>query len=263
MQSDNIALLMEAMNRAQLKMVPAKKDSDNPFFHSKYADLATVWDALAPFRDESLVFTHSQAESPDGYLLLDTQITHVSGQWIRSRIKMRLAKDDPQGYCAAVTYARRSALGAMTGLVAELDDDGNAASNLPAGTTYNEKFNLSLLGMPPAPKGYAENVAAMKSFVPADPPGHRPSGVAPAPSQVPSEGTLAPGSSWIVPFGKSKGQRVCDIADNDLDWLCNYYVGKLADGKQASSRFREEWEDALLNIRAEQLQRYPDPTQEA
>ena len=239
MQSDNIGLLMEAMNRAQLKMVPAKKDSDNPFYHSKYADLATVWDALAPFRDESLVFTHGQAESPDGYLVLDTQITHVSGQWIRSRIKMRLAKDDPQGYCAAVTYARRSALGAMTGLVAELDDDGNTASNLPAGKTYAEKY------LTPAPKPAPAPV------------------VPPAPSQAPSEGTLAPGSAWIMPFGKSKGQRVCDIADNDLDWLCNYYVGKTKDPANATSRFRDEWEEALLNIRAEQLQRYPDPTQEA
>ena len=262
MQSDNIGLLMEAMNRAQLKMVPAKKDSDNPFFHSKYADLATVWDSLAPFRDESLVFTHGQAESPDGYLVLDTQITHVSGQWIRSRIKMRLAKDDPQGYCAAVTYARRSALGAMTGLVAELDDDGNTASNLPTGKTYADKHPA------PAPTPMAPSELHRRATEEAN----RPSlpthpilapVVPPAPSQAPSEGTLAPGSAWVVPFGKSKGQRVCDIADNDLDWLCNYYVGKLADGKQASSRFREEWEEALLNIRAEQLQRYPDPTQEA
>ena len=234
MQSEQVNELMAAMNRAQLKMVPAKKEHENPFFKSKYADLATVWDALAPFREEGIVLTQSPAESPDGYIVLDTQLTHLSGQWMRSRLKMRVAKEDPQGAGSALTYARRYALGCMTGLVTELDDDGNAASHAPTqARTYHA----------PAPKPVPAPV------------------VAPAPSQAPSEGTLAPGSAWIVPFGKSKGQRVCDIADNDLDWLCNYYVDKLADGKQASSRFREEWEDALLNIRAEQLQRYPDPTQ--
>ena len=204
MQSDNIGLLMEAMNRAQLKMVPAKKDSDNPFFHSKYADLATVWDALAPFRDESLVFTHGQAESPDGYLLLDTQITHVSGQWIRSRIKMRLAKDDPQGYCAAVTYARRSALGAMTGLVAELDDDGNTASNLPAGKTYAEKY------LTPAPKPAPALV------------------VPPGGSQAPSEA----GFVWRV--GKHKGESIVTIETSYLEWFAR--EGKLADHVEAASQ---------------------------
>jgi len=248
MQSDNIGLLMEAMNRAQLKMVPAKKEHENPFFKSKYADLATVWDAVAPFREEGIVLTQSPAESPDGYIVLDTQLTHLSGQWMRSRLKMRLAKDDPQGAGSALTYARRYALGCMTGLVTEIDDDGNAASHAPSGKTYNEKFNLSLLG---APQGPLAQPLTPRPVVP------------PAPSQAPSEGTLAPGSAWVVPFGKTKGQRVCDIADNDLDWLCNYYVGKTKDPANATSRFRDEWEEALLNIRAEQLQRYPDPTQEA
>ena len=152
---------------------------------------------------------------------------------------MRVAKEDPQGAGSALTYARRYALGCMTGLVTELDDDGNAASHAPAGKTYA----ANRPSLPPHP--------VLAPVVP------------PAPSQAPSEGTLAPGSAWVVPFGKTKGQRVCDIADNDLDWLCNYYVGKTKDPANATSRFRDEWEEALLNIRAEQLQRYPDPTQEA
>lgn len=140
-QSDNIGELMAAMNRAQLATTPAKKDSENPFFHSKYADLATVWDALLPFRQEGLVFTQSPMESPDGYLILETQISHISGQWTRSRLKMKVAKEDPQGYGSAITYARRYALGAMSGLVTEVDDDGNAASQpKPAPKTFGQKF---------------------------------------------------------------------------------------------------------------------------
>jgi len=143
MQSESITELMGALNRAQLAMVPAKKDSENPFFHSKYADLSTVWDALHMFRTEGIVLTQSPQESPDGYIVLDTQLTHAaSGQWMRSRLKMRVSKDDPQGYGSAITYARRYALGAMTGLVTEVDDDANGAMPVkpPQGKTFEQKY---------------------------------------------------------------------------------------------------------------------------
>jgi hypothetical protein len=39
-----------------------------------------------------------------------------------------LAKSDPQGQGSAITYARRYALMAVLGLVADEDDDGNKAS---------------------------------------------------------------------------------------------------------------------------------------
>jgi hypothetical protein len=56
-----------------------------------------------------------------------TTLAHSSGEWIRGRLKM-LPKDmSPQGFGSAITYARRYALAAIAG-VAQIDDDGNAAS---------------------------------------------------------------------------------------------------------------------------------------
>jgi len=127
-QSEQINELVAAIVKAQVKMVPASKDHVNPYFKSKYADLPSCWEAVSPFRDEGVAITQSPMEGPEGYVLLDTQLSHTSGQWMRSRLKIRVAKDDPQGYGSAITYARRYALGCMTGLVTEEDDDGNAAS---------------------------------------------------------------------------------------------------------------------------------------
>jgi hypothetical protein len=127
-QSAEINLLAEAIVTAQTQMQPAIKDSTNPFFKSKYADLSTVWAAVRPFLVNSIAITQLPMESGNHHIVLDTQLTHVSGQWMRSRITMPVSKEDPQGYGSALTYARRYALGCMTGLVTEEDDDGNHAS---------------------------------------------------------------------------------------------------------------------------------------
>ena len=233
-QSGEIDQLMAAMNRAQIVMLPALKDKVNPFFHSKYADLSSVWDALHPFRAEGIVLTQSPQESPDGYIVLDTQLTHTSGQWIRSRLKMKVGKDDPQGAGSALTYARRYALGCMTGLVTEEDDDANAASPQASTKDFATKF-------PAQAKAIQEKLAA-----PMPPP----------PMKAPVSST-APSGGWIVPFGKHKGQPVSDLLDEDVDYLLRYYLGKLGDAANATSRYRDEWEQAVLEIRAEQLTRFP------
>jgi len=83
--------------------------------------------------------------------------------------------------------------------------------------------------------------------------------VAPA---APPQGDSVDLAPFIVPFGKNKGQAITALCDADVDWLAQYYIGKMQDPKNASSRYAEEWESCLMAIRAEQLARFPDPTQE-
>ena len=135
-QSEHINELAAAIVKAQLALVPAVKDHVNPFFKSKYADLPSVWEAASSFRENGIAITQSPMDAPDEYIVLDTQLSHISGQWMRSRLKIRVAKNDPQGYGSALTYARRYALGCMTGIVTEEDDDGNAASMQQKERTY-------------------------------------------------------------------------------------------------------------------------------
>jgi len=125
--SSDIAELSAALCKAQGAMEGASKSSDNPFFKSKYADLSAVWDDVRkPFADNGL----SVVQMPCGGIgsvTLVTQITHTSGQWMRSRMTMVPVKNDPQGIGSCITYARRYSLAAMAG-VYQVDDDGNKAS---------------------------------------------------------------------------------------------------------------------------------------
>lgn len=128
-KSESIAALAGALAKAQAVMQGAKKDSENPFFKSKYADLGSVWDACrdALTKNELAVIQTTEVEDENGSIPVETMLAHSSGEWISGVLKVRPVKDDPQGMGSALTYARRYALSAMVGVAPE-DDDGNAAS---------------------------------------------------------------------------------------------------------------------------------------
>lgn len=127
-KSDSIAALAAALAKAQGQMTGALKDSSNPFFKSKYADLASVVAAIRePFSTNGLSYTQILHESQDG-VAIETLLMHGSGEWLSCGIlRLPVTKADAQGVGSAVTYARRYSLQAAVGLAAE-DDDGNAAT---------------------------------------------------------------------------------------------------------------------------------------
>lgn len=127
MQSVEIAELSASLCKAQGAMTGAVKDSTNPFFKSKYADLSAVWDDVRePFANNGISVVQMPCGGV-GSVTVITQLTHDSGQWMRSRLTMVPVKHDPQGIGSCITYARRYALAAMAG-VYQIDDDGNTAS---------------------------------------------------------------------------------------------------------------------------------------
>lgn len=127
-QSAEINELAAALSVAQGEITGALKDSANPFFKSKYADLASVWDACrTSLSKNNLAVIQVAGTNNDGAAVITTTLAHKSGQWIRGSIALMPVKSDPQGMGSALTYARRYALAAMVG-VAQVDDDANAAS---------------------------------------------------------------------------------------------------------------------------------------
>ena len=128
LQSESINELAAALAKAQGRIKGALKDTSNPFFKSKYADLASVWEACRSALSENglSVVQTTTCDNPES-VTVETQLIHSSGQWIRGCLTMRPAKSDPQGIGSTITYARRYGLAAIVGVAPE-DDDGNAAS---------------------------------------------------------------------------------------------------------------------------------------
>ncbi len=120
--------LYAAFIKAQAEIKGAVKDSNNPFFKSKYADLAACFDAIKEQFAANGLGVIQLPRVVDGELRVATRIIHSSGEFIEDDgVPVRPTKNDPQGMGSAMTYARRYGLTAMAGLP-QIDDDGNAAS---------------------------------------------------------------------------------------------------------------------------------------
>jgi hypothetical protein len=152
--SPTIGKLATALCEAQKEMGAIPKDSNNPFFKSKYADLATVSQHIIPVITKhglSISQTHSPIDScgsvteefstkdgrhvkvvtPYPLVVIHTLLMHTSGEWISSTLVIPPAKNDPQGIGSAITYGRRYSFMSIVGAVSDEDDDGNQGSGLP------------------------------------------------------------------------------------------------------------------------------------
>lgn len=123
--------LYTAMAKAFPLIEGALKDSNNPHFKSKYADLSSVVSAIKPaLSDNGLFFTQMTHEQSGG-VCVETHVHHHTGQSMSfGKLFVPAGKNDAQGYGSALTYARRYSLMTAFGVCPE-DDDGNAASANP------------------------------------------------------------------------------------------------------------------------------------
>ena len=120
--------LAAALVQAQAEFSAVPKTSVNPFYSSRYADLASVVKAAQPVLAKHGLAVSQHPTVVDGEPSLTTYLLHSSGQSLQSTMRLCAAKHDPQGQGAAITYARRFAYQAVLGLVADDDDAGNRAT---------------------------------------------------------------------------------------------------------------------------------------
>lgn len=123
-KSETLSKLAVALVKAQAEITFAKKDSNNPFFKSKYSDLPAIIDSIKPALNKNGI-SFLQIVVPEG---VETMLLHESGEFISGVTPVITAKErDPQALGSAITYAKRYGLQAIVGVPADSDDDGEAA----------------------------------------------------------------------------------------------------------------------------------------
>mgnify|MGYP003655632930 FL=1 len=126
--SESIKQIAEALVSAQKEIKFATKDSTNPHFKSKYANINSVIEAVkAPLNNNNIAILQSLSPSDDNKLHLTTRLLHSSGEWIEDTAVCPIQKQDPQGLGSAISYIRRYSISSMCALYAD-DDDGQSAA---------------------------------------------------------------------------------------------------------------------------------------
>jgi hypothetical protein len=124
-KSESIKNIAGALVKFQSSVSKVAKESNNPFFKSKYASLANILDTIQkPLSECGLAIS----QFPDANALTTIILHADSGEWMESSYVMPVAKqNDPQAMGSAMTYARRYALGSILNLNIDDDDDGEKA----------------------------------------------------------------------------------------------------------------------------------------
>lgn len=137
--SEQLNELAAALAVAQGQMKPARMNAVNPFLKNKYADLGAVMDACRDaLATNGLSFVQMAYTPPlETYgpaVGVETMLMHKSGQWLRESFVLPVGDEKGKSVMqvagSAISYARRYALAAMLGIVADEDTDGNETGKL-------------------------------------------------------------------------------------------------------------------------------------
>lgn len=167
-QSPTIGKLAGALAKAQGEIKGAIKDSENPFFKSRFANLESVSEACRPALAKYELAVIQTTVPPDEFnvfSMLVTTLAHSSGEWVRSVYLIRPLKDDPQGFGSALSYARRYSLAAIVGVVQADDDAETAMDRRPQGSSIPRTTQPATPNRPPQSRGIESNAPAPTSAV--------------------------------------------------------------------------------------------------
>jgi len=127
--SETLGEFAKAMAKVQTELKPAQKNATNPFLKNKYADLGAVIEACQELAGRNGLATVQMPFTVQGGMGITTRIIHTSGEWVEGEVTFELAEErgisNAQSAGKLLTYARRYALAAAFGVVADDDTDGN------------------------------------------------------------------------------------------------------------------------------------------
>lgn len=115
--------ISKALVQAQSEMSNPVKDSVNPFFKSKYADLNSVREAVIPVLNRHGIVVLQPVVHQDGKNFVQTILLHESGEQIESLTEIVYSKqNDAQAQGSGISYARRYGLQSFVCVGADDDD---------------------------------------------------------------------------------------------------------------------------------------------
>lgn len=140
--------LFTALALAQSEIRLATNNKENPYFKSKYADIAKIIEVSRPaLTKNGLSVIQQLLTNDEGQIVLHTLLCHSSGEWIESQIKIIPPKNDIQTFGSYTDFLRRISYASLVGVVAEDDDDDAEIAIAPTrelkarGTALNTKYN--------------------------------------------------------------------------------------------------------------------------
>jgi hypothetical protein len=130
--------LVEALAKAQGAYQAVKLDSSNPHFKSRFASYQQCCESLrGPLVANGLALPDFRPGLVNGSWVLVGTLRHISGEYLQGCAPLINPKNDMQGFGAAMTYAKRTLLMALTGgFAGEPDDDGQAVASQTGARTH-------------------------------------------------------------------------------------------------------------------------------
>lgn len=125
--SPEIDKLAAALVAAQKEMKNPAFDAKNPHFGSKYASLVSVREAVMPALAKHGLSLTQFPKYAQEYAGCVSRLMHVSGQWLEEECLLPVGKATAHAAGSCITYARRYSMQSIAGVVADEDDDANAA----------------------------------------------------------------------------------------------------------------------------------------
>lgn len=131
-----------------------EKDTQNPFFKSKYVSLDSIVSKLTPILDEKwLIVIHYTQNKEIVTKVINTEEEDIE---IESRFPL-IESNDPQKLWSCITYAKRYNLGQIFNIITDRDDDWNEASE-------NKEIEEEIEEFEPAEWFKDENLIKMSSW---------------------------------------------------------------------------------------------------
>jgi ERF superfamily protein len=148
LQSEQINEIVAALAKAQGEITVAVYDSANPHFKSKYASYEAIRKASqGALSKNGLTITHQLSQDANGKRIMVTQLSHISGQWMRSSLILPCDKETPQSIGSSITYAKRYTYSSLLAMSSDEDEDGEEAEK-PYRASNNTAFGNAVVKQP-------------------------------------------------------------------------------------------------------------------